>query len=150
MVLFIEAYNEIPFVQNRPSIETSIHISFFSVFFITPLYKNARNPLSFIQSGYTKRHLDQRVILLQIVQILSCDNKNGVPETWQYETLAKKRWLFFIKLYCPSCTIQGKTLYIYLQRIKSSLLICVIFPGMNWHVAMAGIESCQRKLRRDV
>ena len=61
MVLFIEAYNKI---QNRSSIETSIHISFFSVFFITPLYKNARNPLSFIQSGYTKRHLDQRVILL--------------------------------------------------------------------------------------
>ena len=43
MVLFIEAYHEIPFAQNRPSIEASIHISFFSVFFITPLYKNVHN-----------------------------------------------------------------------------------------------------------
>ena len=43
MVLFIEAYDEIPFAQNGPSIETSIHISFFSVFFITPLYKNVHN-----------------------------------------------------------------------------------------------------------
>ena len=43
MVLFIEAYDEIPFAQNRPSIGTTIHISFFSVFFITPLYKNVRN-----------------------------------------------------------------------------------------------------------
>ena len=64
MVLFIEAYNEIPFVQNHPSIETSIHISFFFRIFITPLYKNARNSLSFIQSGNTKHHLDQRVTLL--------------------------------------------------------------------------------------
>ena len=43
MVLFIEAYDEIPFAQNRSSIETAIHISFFSVFFITPLYKNVYN-----------------------------------------------------------------------------------------------------------
>ena len=43
MVLFIEAYDEIPFAQNCPSIETSIHVSFFSVFFITPLYKNDHN-----------------------------------------------------------------------------------------------------------
>ena len=43
MVLFIEAYDEIPFAQNRPSIGTTIHISFFSVFFITPLYKKIPN-----------------------------------------------------------------------------------------------------------
>ena len=43
MVLFIEVYDEIPLAQNRPSIETSIQVSFFFVFFITPLYKNAHN-----------------------------------------------------------------------------------------------------------
>ena len=43
MVQFIEAYDEITFAQNCISIETSICISFFPVFFITPLHKNARN-----------------------------------------------------------------------------------------------------------
>ena len=62
MVLFIEAYDEITFAQNHPRIETSIHISFFSVFFITPLYKNVCN--SFVVHPiklYTKRHLDRSV-----------------------------------------------------------------------------------------
>ena len=41
----IEAYDEIPFAQNCPSIETSIHLSFFSVYFITPLHKNTCNSI---------------------------------------------------------------------------------------------------------
>ena len=41
VVLIIEAYDEIPFAQNHPSIETSIRLFFFSVFLITPLHKNA-------------------------------------------------------------------------------------------------------------
>ena len=56
--------------------------------------------------------------------------------------MPKKRWFFFTRLYRPSCTIQGKTLYIVLWCIESSLLICVIFPCMNWHVAIAGVKSC--------
>ena len=43
MVLFIQVYDEIPFAQSCPSIETYIHIAFFFVFFITPQHKNARN-----------------------------------------------------------------------------------------------------------
>ena len=38
--LIIEAYNEIPYAQNRLSIETSILL--FHIF-IAPLHKNARN-----------------------------------------------------------------------------------------------------------
>ena len=43
MVLIIEEYDLIAFVQNRQSVEASIHSSFFSVFFTTTQHKNDCN-----------------------------------------------------------------------------------------------------------
>ena len=40
VVLIIEEYD---LISSRPSVEACIHLFFFSVFFITPLHKNACN-----------------------------------------------------------------------------------------------------------
>ena len=67
MVLFIEAYDEILFAQNRSSIEISIHIPSYAYFLSHPYIKILLPLSSFILSSYAKHHLDQHVILLQMV-----------------------------------------------------------------------------------